>query len=364
MLGAGVFVVWGPAAARAGSGPRLLLALLLAALVAAANAASSARLAARYPESGGAYVYGYERLGPWAGRLAGWSFLIGKSASCAAMALAIGAYAWPGQQRAIGVAAVVLLTAVNLRGIAKTALATRALVAVTLIVLVTAVACGMVAPVAPASADAAGGDVIGAAGLIFFAFAGYARIATLGEEVRDPARAIPRAIGIAFGAVLAVYVGVALVCLRVLGSAGLADSAAPLADVTRAAGAAVLVPVVRGGAVVAVVGVLLALIAGVGRTALAMARRGDLPRGLAAVRRGVPARAELAVAGVVIVLVLVGGLGSAIALSSCAVLIYYAVANAAAWTLPGRWWTRLVATFGLLACLVIMAATLRSLLPG
>lgn len=362
MLGAGVFVVWGPAAARAGTGPRLLLALLLAALVASANALSSARLAARYPESGGAYVYGYVRLGPWAGRLAGWSFVVGKCASCAAMALAIGAYAWPAHQRTVGVAAVVILTLINLRGIAKTALATRVLVAVTLLVLITAIACGVVAPAATGGAGVAGGDVIGAAGLIFFAFAGYARIATLGEEVRDPERTIPRAIPMALGIVLVIYVTIALVCLKVLGSAGLAAAVAPLAEVTRAAGADALVPVVRGGATVAIVGVLLALIAGVGRTALAMARRGDLPRGLAAVHHGVPARAEIVVAGAVILLVLLGGLGSAIALSSCAVLIYYAVANAAAWTLPGRWWARPVAGFGLIACLTIMAATLQTLL--
>lgn len=360
MLGAGVFVVWGPAAARAGSGTRLLAALLVAAMVAGANAYSSARLAARYPESGGAYVYGYERLGPWAGRLAGWAFVIGKAASCAAMALAIGAYAWPERQRVVGVVAVALLTAVNLRGIAKTASVTRVLVMITLSVLVTVVVVGLAAPGAPAApgTGSAGGEVLGAAALIFFAFAGYARIATLGEEVRDPARTIPRAISIALGTTLVVYVAVAVVCLKVLGAASLATATAPLADVVRSAGATPLVPVVRGGAVVAIVGVLLALIAGIGRTALAMARRGDLPRGLAAVRDGVPARAEVAVAAVVILLVSFGGLGGAIALSSCAVLIYYAVANAAAWTVPGRWMSRPIAGFGLVACVVLAVTVL------
>jgi APA family basic amino acid/polyamine antiporter len=358
MLGAGVFVVWAPAAARAGSGPKLLIALLLASLVAAANATSSARLAARYPESGGAYVYGYERLGPWAGRLAGWAFVIGKSASCAAMALAIGAYAWPAEQRIVALVAVAVLTAINLRGIAKTALATRILVVVTMLILAAVLVAGISAPAAAASAGSARGDVLGAAGLIFFAFAGYARIATLGEEVLSPERTIPRAITIALGIVLVIYVSIALVTLHVLGIDGLRSATAPLAEVVSAAGLPGLVPVVRAGATIAVVGVLLALIAGVGRTVLAMARRGDAPRPLAEVRHGVPARAEIVVACVVLVLVAIGGLGSAIAISSCAVLIYYAVANAAAWTLSARWPGRAVAAFGLLACLTLAATVL------
>src|SRR5688572_4355317 len=116
MLGAGVFVVWGPAAREAGTAAGLMLALLITATVAACNATSSARLAARYPESGGTYVYGRERLGPFAGYLAGWGFVVGKTASCAAMALTIGFYLWPGQARLIAVASVIVLTAINLRG--------------------------------------------------------------------------------------------------------------------------------------------------------------------------------------------------------------------------------------------------------
>jgi APA family basic amino acid/polyamine antiporter len=142
MLGAGVFVVWGPAAAAAGTGPALLIGLLLAAIVATCNALSSARLAALYPESGGTYVYGRERLGPFAGFLAGWGFVVGKTASCAAMALTIGFYLWPAYARAIAVAAVVVLTAINLRGITKTALATKVLVAVTGLTLLSVVLLG------------------------------------------------------------------------------------------------------------------------------------------------------------------------------------------------------------------------------
>ncbi|MBY8873111.1 APC family permease [Micromonospora sp. PLK6-60] len=375
MLGAGVFVVFAPAAAAAG-GAGLLLAVALAGFIAFCNATSSARLAARYPESGGSYVYGRERLNPFAGFLAGWGFVIGKTASCAAMALTIGAYAWPERARWVAVAAVAAVTAVNLRGIGKTAAATRALVAVTLTVLavvaVTGLATGHFA-VARLDGFAHTGDrgVLTAAGLLFFAFAGYARVATLGEEVRDPERTIPRAVPLALGLVLAIYLLLAVVALGVLGERRLAEAAAPLAEVVTAAGLPGLAGVVRVGATVAVVGVLLSLLAGVGRTTLAMARRRDLPAALAAVhpRFQVPHRAELAVAAVVAVVVLLGDVRGAIGFSSCTVLVYYAIANAAALTLgrePGRKLpVQLLAALGLVGCLVLaVSLPLSSVLAG
>ena len=103
MIGAGIFVALAPAAAAAGS--VLLVGLAVAAVVAYCNATSSARLAARYPQSGGTYVYGRERLGEFWGYLAGWSFVVGKTASCAAMALTVGYYAWPAHAHAVAVAA-------------------------------------------------------------------------------------------------------------------------------------------------------------------------------------------------------------------------------------------------------------------
>ncbi len=356
MLGAGIFVAFAPAT-RAAGGAWVLLGLALAALVAWCNALSSARLAALHPESGGTYVYGRERLGDIWGFLAGWAFVAGKTASCAAMALAIGAYVAPDHARLVAILAVVALTAVNLGGVTKTALLTRVLVTVTLAVLALVVVTGLGAD--PVALDAGGTpDVYGvlqAGGLLFFAFAGYARIATLGEEVRDPARTIRLAIPVAFGVVVAIYTVVGVTALAVLGPDRLASSAAPLADVVAVAGTPGLTGVVRAGAAVAVVGVLLSLIAGIGRTTLAMARRGDLPRPLSAVdsRHQVPLRAELAVAAVVVTLVSLGDLRTAIGFSSCTVLVYYAVTNASALTL-GR--GRAVAWAGLIGCLVLAAS--------
>jgi basic amino acid/polyamine antiporter, APA family len=363
MLGAGVFSAFAPAAAAAGSG--LLIGLGLAGVVAYANATSSAQLAAVYPTSGGTYVYGRERLGPWWGYLAGWSFVVGKTASCAAMALTFAAYAAPpGWRTPVGVSAVVLLAFVNYRGVTRTARATRILVPVVLAVLALVVVANVVGSGAPDEGFAMPHGWYGvaqSAGLLFFAFAGYARIATMGEEVREPARTIPRAIVAALGIALVVYLVVGVTLLHTLGPSALASSEAPLADAVRADGWAWAAPVVRVGAAVAALGALLALLAGIGRTTLAMAREGDMPRWLGAVhpRFSVPHRAEVVVAVVACVLVVAVDLRGAIGFSSFGVLLYYLVANLSALTQRGgdRRYPRFVQVIGAVGC-VGLAATL------
>lgn len=354
MLGAGIFVAVGPAAAAAGSG--LLIGLAVAAVVAYCNATSSAWLAARYPESGGTYVYGRERLGRFWGYTAGWSFIVGKTASCAAMALTVGYYVWPEAARGIAVGAVAALTALNYAGIRKSAMLTRVIVAVVLAVLgtvvVTVLGFGDVEWTRlSVDADASVAGVLQAAGLLFFAFAGYARIATLGEEVRDPARTIPRAILLALAITLVVYALVAAAVITQLGTAATASAAAPLADAVTAAGFAALEPVVRAGAAVAALGSLLALILGVSRTTLAMARDRHLPHILARIhpRFGSPHRAEVVVGVLVATLAAIVDVRTAIGFSSFTVLVYYAIANASAWTL-GR---RMVPAVGLTGCVVL-----------
>jgi len=364
MVGAGVFAVWAPAARAAGNG--LLIGLLLAGIVAYCNAASSAQLAAVYPLSGGTYVYGRERLGPWWGFAAGWSFLIGKTASCAAMALTFATYAVPGNEpvrRLVALAAVAGLTAVNYRGITRTARLTRILVGCSLAVLAVVVAVLLTAAEPERLTDGSTSvyGVLQSAGLLFFAFAGYARIATMGEEVRDPARTIPRAVTIALVVAGSIYLFVAVALLMAWPAALIAGSPDPLAAAVDAAGHAFAVPVVRVGAALASLGALLALIAGIGRTSLAMARERDLPSWLAAVhpRYRVPHHAELAVAAVVGVLVLTTDLRGVIGFSSFGVLLYYAIANASAYTQPReqRRWPRAVNVFGLVGC-AVLAVTL------
>lgn len=374
MIGAGIFAALAPAARAVGpAGAALLTALGLAAVVAYCNARSSARLAARYPSSGGTYVYGRERLGPFWGYLAGWGFVVGKTASCAAMALTVGAYLWPERQHAVAVAAVLALTAASYGGVRKSARIARVIVAAVLVVLAAVVVVcltsdatqpgrlgGGLAVDGPWGATRGAGvaGLLQGAGLLFFAFAGYARITTLGEEVRDPERTIPRAVPIALGIALLVYAAVAVAVLTVLVGGALAGSTAPAADAVRAAGWPGLAPVVRAGAALAALGSLLALVLGVSRTALAMARDGHLPRVLAAVhpRRRVPHHAEFAVGTVVALLAATTDLRGAIGFSSFGVLAYYAIANASAWTLDSGVKDRAGAAVGLAGCVALACA--------
>jgi APA family basic amino acid/polyamine antiporter len=245
---------------------------------------------------------------------------------------------------------------VNYAGIQKSAMLTRIIVALVLAVLAAVVIVVLGFGDVDGSRLALGDDVsirgvLEAAGLLFFAFAGYARIATLGEEVRDPARTVPRAIPIALGITLVVYAVVAIAVVSELGSAALASASAPLADAVRAAGFSSWEPVVRAGAAVAALGSLLALILGVSRTTLAMARDRHLPKALATVhpRFKSPHRAEVVVGIVVAVTAAVVDVRGAIGFSSFAVLLYYAIANASAFTL-GR---RMIPTIGFAGCLLL-----------
>ncbi len=376
MIGAGIFAAFGPAARAAGTG--LLVGLAIAAVIAYCNAISSAQLAARYPESGGTYVYGRHRLGAGWGYLAGWGFVVGKIASCAAMSLTAGSYAWPQHPRPVAIAAAALLTTVNYFGVRKTAGLTRILVALTLVALAgVVVAClaggtadvGRLSPLWSGDGLGAVHGLLQAAALLFFAFAGYARIATMGEEVRDPARTIPKAIPAALGITVVVYFLVGLSALLAVGPSRLAGAVDPLAVATGAGSLGGFTPAVRVGGALASLGVLLSLLAGVGRTALAMARERDLPNWLIAVhpRYGVPHRAELLLGGIVIAIVAVADIRGAIGFSSFAILVYYAIANASAFTLDGpqRRWLRPLTLVGAVGC-VVLAFTLpaTSILTG
>ncbi|MET0326242.1 MAG: APC family permease [Ilumatobacteraceae bacterium] len=364
MIGAGVFAAIGPAAQVAGSG--LLIGLAVAATVAFCNATSSAALAAVHPVSGGTYVYGREHLGPFWGYLAGWGFVVGKIASCAAVALTVGVYAAPSAQRPVAVLAVITLTAVNYRGVHKTAALTRVIVALVLVALAIVVAGSLFG--GTASPDHVGSltdggvrGILQSAGVLFFAFAGYARIATLGEEVVEPARTIPRAVCLALGITLAVYATVAIAALLAVGPAALAGSEAPLATAVAAGDLDALVPAVRIGGTIAGLGVLLSLIAGVSRTAFAMAADRELPGWLDAVHpvHRVPYRAEVVTGAVTVALVAVTDLRHAIGFSAFCILTYYAITNASAWTLPSgqRRWPRGLAAGGVAGC-AILALTL------
>ena len=359
MIGAGVFSAWSPAVAASGTG--VLIGLLIAAVVAFCNATSSAQLAAVHPESGGTYVYARHRLGPFWGHVAGWGFVVGKVASCAAMALTAGSYLAPEHARLVGVMAVCGVALVNVGGLTRTVAVTRWILACSLVALVTVVVAGWSSPDASIARlgpiDTSPAGVLRAAGFLFFAFAGYARIATLGEEVRDPATTIPAAIPRALAGVLVVYAAVGVTLLATVPVAAIAASDAPLGLVLDASSFDRLAPVVRVGAGIAALGVLLNLVPGISRTVLAMARRDELPTFLAHVdgRRALPLRAEVLVTAVVVVLTATLDLRGAIGMSGVLILTYYAITNAASLRLgpAERRWPRWIAITGLVGCVVL-----------
>ncbi len=372
MLGTGVFAVWGPAAAAAG--PWLLLAVVIAGVVAACNAASTADLAVAHPESGGGYVYGRERLSPGAGRLAGVAFLVAKTSSAAAAAGVFGSYVLPSAPAPAAIAVIVVVTALNSAGVRWTARGAYALVGGTLAVLLVVVLVGLATIADPGSApsplpapsgfappDGSRGGVLGvltASGLLFFAFAGYARIATLGEEVRDPRRTLRRAIGIALGIALVTYLLVAIALLVGLGADRLAVETSPLVALVDTGRSSAVGVLVRVGAAVAAGSALLSVLVGVSRTGLAMARRGELPRVLAVIGpRGTPWRADIVGGVVAIAIAILAGPLAAIALSACSVLVYYGVINLAALRLPvaDRSWPRWTSWLGLALCALLAA---------
>lgn len=367
IIGAGIFVVTGIAAGIAG--PAFLAGLLLAGVAATANALSSAQLATAYPFAGGTYEYGYRVLNPAAGFAAGWLFLASKIAAASTVALGLGSYltrlAPAVPPRAVAVGAVVLFTVLNHLGIRRSSRANLVIVALTLasLLLFIVVGAGAFRPenLRPFMPEGWRG-VLEAAALLFFAYTGYARIATLGEEVRDPGTTIPRAVLITIGGAILLYLGVAVVAVGAVGARSLGATAAPLHAAADATGTGWLATVVSIGGLTAMMGVILSQLLGLSRMVFAMARRGDLPRFLEHIdpEHAVPDRAGLLVGGIVAVVTATGTLAGVAAAASFTILVYYGIANVAALRMSSaaKLFPDAVPALGLLAC-TILALSLR-----
>ena len=379
ILGTGVFVSIGIAAGVAGAA--VIAAILLAAGLAACNALSSAQLAAAHPVSGGTYEYGYRLLSPAAGFAAGWVFLCAKSASAATAALGAAGYLshllgvsprdWQGPAAS---ALVVLVTALVLSGLRRSNLVNIVIVSTTLVALggfasvgLLRVGTGAAQPLTPFFPEqgAGAGAVLYATALMFVAYTGYARIATMGEEVREPRRTIPRAIVATLAISAVLYVLVAVAALGALGPSDLGAlavrEAVPLEAAARAMDAPSLAVLVSIGAVTAMLGVLLNLLLGLSRVAFAMGRRADLPPALAGVVHGTPRTAVVGVGLVVAGIASFGGIETTWAFSALTVLIYYAITNVASLRLPDgqRLYSPAIAWAGLTGC-----GALTLFLPG
>ncbi|MEX2571591.1 MAG: amino acid permease [Gemmatimonadota bacterium] len=362
IVGAGIFVVTGVAAGVAG--PAFLVGLVIAAIAATCNALSSAQLAATYPHAGGTYEYGYRVLNPWAGFAAGWMFLAGKIAAAGTVAIGLAGYLdalIPGlPPRAIAVGAILVFTGVNYFGIKRSSRANLAIVAISLMTLLLFAAVGAASfrlenlrPFAPTGWRGA----MEAAALLFFAYTGYARIATLAEEVRDPQRTIPRAIGITIAGAVLLYFAVAVVAVGVAGAEALGGSAAPLHVAALRLPYPWMATVISVGGVTAMLGVILSQLLGLSRMGFAMARRGDLPAFIADVhpRFGVPGRAVLLIGTIAAVVAATGSLRGVASAASFTILIYYGIANLSALRMPddAKLFTDAVPLIGMIACGVL-----------
>jgi APA family basic amino acid/polyamine antiporter len=386
IVGTGVFVSIGIAAGVAG--PAVILAMVVAALVAICNGLSSAQLAANHAVSGGTYEYGYKYLTPALGFTAGWMFLLAKSASAATAALGfagylLGALGIDSRQWLVAVAlvAVIVLTLVVLGGIRRSNVANTVIVSITLASLIFFVLAGLPVVFAngwsnfvpffwPATGQEGGagaglGDMMQAllyaSALMFVAYTGYGRIATLGEEVHNPRTTIPRAIVITMALTLVLYTSVAFVGIGAVGAEELSEAtsggAAPLERAARSFSLPISPQILSIGAITAMLGVLLNLLLGLSRVLLAMGRRGDMPPAVAHLNRTgtTPTVAVIAIGTAIAVLTLIGNVKTTWSFSAFTVLIYYALTNLAALRLgPGeRLYARSIAWIGLGACLFL-----------
>lgn len=371
ILGTGVFVSIGLAAGVAG--PSVILAVVLAAAIATCNGMSSAQLAAAHPVSGGTYEYGYRYLNPTLGFAAGWMFLCAKSASAATAALGFSGYLLHALKRGdqttmvvVALAGVFVLTVVVLTGMRRSNRTNTVIVLITLAALGAFVISGipdakdqLVDQLSPFIGEGGVFGLLEATALMFVAYTGYGRIATLGEEVREPRKTIPRAIITTLAVSAFLYISIAVVAVGAAGAEGFGNvaenAAAPLEVIARGLGHGSVATVIAIGAITAMLGVLLNLLLGLSRVLLAMGRRGDMPSAVATVSAGTPRVAVLVIGVLIAGLVLIGDVKTTWSFSAFTVLVYYALTNLAALRLPpeARLYPRWISVVGLASCLFV-----------
>ncbi len=362
IIGAGIFVVTGVAAGVAG--PAFLIGLMIAGAVASFNGLSSAQLAAVYPQSGGTYEYGYRLLNPAMGFSAGWMFLLSKLSAAGIVAIGFGSYFHqlvPAFSPMVySVAAIVLLTIANLLGIKKAGTVNVAIVLITLLSLVYFVFSGLgsvergnFTPFTPFGTL----GIAEASAILFFAFTGYARIATLAEEVVEPEKTIPRAVIITILTAIVLYAAVSFVAVGVIGAGGMAESRSPLQMAAGKMTTPSIVLVVTLGAATAMLGVLLSQILGISRMLLAMGRRNDLPAFFEKIHpsTSVPHLGILFTSGVILAITLLGSFEFVVRSATFTILLYYSITNLAAMKQPltEQLYSRAIPWLGLAGCLAM-----------
>ena len=362
IIGAGIFVVTGIAAGV--SGPAFIIGLMIAGIIATFNALSSAQLAAIYPHSGGTYEYGYILINPTFGFSAGWMFLLSKLSAAGVVAIGFGSYFYQlvpiASPITFSVSAVILLTAANFFGIKKAGILNLTIVAITLLSLLYLVFSGIPEVNSENFKPFAPFGIVGiaeAAALLFFAFTGYARIATLAEEVTEPKKTIPKAIIITTITAIFLYAAVSIVAIGVIGTESMANSKSPLQLVANALSTPAISNIITIGASTAMLGVLLSQILGVSRVMLAMGRRHDLPPFFKTIHNQyrVPHIGIIITGAIILLLTVIGTFEFIVRSATFTILLYYSITNIAALKQPksDRMYARIIPVLGLIGCLVM-----------
>ncbi|PWN06656.1 APC family permease [Rhodohalobacter mucosus] len=373
IIGTGIFVSIAIATQVAGNG--IILSVVLAAVLATLNGLSSAQLAAAHPVSGGTYEYGYRFINSWFGFTAGWMFMVAKSASAATAVLGCIGYLYyatgiNSSEWMIASGGLLLLFLMALLvsgGIQRSNSANKWIVSITLAGLAALVVAAFfvnglpVSPITNTFSVSGWDSVLFGSALMFVAYTGYGRIATLGEEVAEPAKTIPRAIIMAMILIVIIYLAVTLTALQALGADGFGETvegeAAPLMIVAQSLSLPVIGPVLTITAITAMLGVLLNLFLGLSRVLLGMARRGDVPGFISRINPVTqsPVVAVWVTCIIIGLLVLSGDVVFTWSFSAFTVLIYYSITNLTALFLPEelRLYPRIIPVLGLFGCLFL-----------
>lgn len=362
MIGAGIFVVSGMGAKLAG--PSVIAAFFIGGLVALLSAFSSAELAAAIPREGATYEYARRLISKRVGYATGWLFLSSKLLESATVALAFGAYAslFLGFDfRILAIVSVAALTAINIAGIRATTGANKLFAFIKVAILASFAFMGAGA-VKPANfepfAPSGFGGLLAAAGITFFAYTGYARIATMGEEVKNPRKTIPKAILVSLAITAAIYISVVTVGIGLIGAKEFSESASPIASAASALGIPAIVALVGFGAGIATLSVVLGDLLVSSRMMFSMAREHDLPHSLSDLKHSNPENAILASAAIVLALTMLGNIFQIAAFTSLTILLYYAVTNISSINLPEnkRMFPKPFAIAGAASCLLLAAS--------
>ena len=343
IIGAGIFVVIGIAVDRAG--PSIIVSLLLGAAIAVLTGLSFSEIALHVTKEGGVYEFAKETIGSFPGFMSGWTWNIGNIILVSAVLISMGSYinALFGTHIAVyyfAIPGLVLFTAINMLGMRNSAKTIRWLVFVNIAALLIFVAAGSfffkAGNFSAFMPNGISGTLAGTA-IIFFAFTGFSRIATVAGEVKDPKRNVSRAILISIVASTILYLAVAAVAVGMLNYVSLGHSASPLSSAISIIGSPALDIAIALGGVAATAGVAFTGILGVSRVYFAMGRDNKLPRTFGRLNRfATPGNAILLTSLMTAMFILFVNFGLIVRLADAGVLVAYGIINIAAFRMSTK----------------------------